>query len=186
MSSYFIDETSESKTNNHLPLKRTNIRGFTLVELLVVIAIVAILGIAAIAALNPAAKINSARDSQAYANIQIVSKAFENCKLDRTVAGSSTGVATDECCGATVAGNCLSSNAVVAGCAAPPCGLAKFGYGFSNGFPSNVAVTRGPAGGGALCISQARASDTNYDKYLIGGSKIDTAAAAACSATTGT
>ncbi|MCX6783484.1 MAG: prepilin-type N-terminal cleavage/methylation domain-containing protein, partial [candidate division WWE3 bacterium] len=57
--------------------------GFTLVELLVVIALIAILGVVAIAAINPAAKIQSATDARAVANVESLGKAYESCVADK-------------------------------------------------------------------------------------------------------
>ena len=154
--------------------------GFTLVELLVVIAIIAVLGVVAIAAINPAARINSAKDQQALANVQSIGKAMEACLTDRMTGtpARTQAQATDDCCGAAVAGACTSTTAV---------GLGFYGYGFNSGtWPTGIAVTRGPAAGSAICISQLRGSDALYDKYLAGGGTVSITAAAACSAVSGT
>ena len=104
-----------------------NQKGFTLVELLVVIAIIAILGVVAIASINPVAKINSAKDNQALANVQQISKALEACLADRiATAGVTAAVATDNCCGTAVANAaCVSTAALVLVCMVT--GLLKVG-----------------------------------------------------------
>lgn len=152
-------------------MKKFQQKGFTLVELLVVIAIIAILGVVAIAAINPAAKINAAKDAQSLANVQQLSKAFEACLADRMTAGVTQAVATDNCCGSAAVGACTSSTSV---------GLGLYNYGFTSGWPTGVAVNRNAAGGTAICISQQRGTDTNYNKYIVGGGTVNTAAAGAC------
>lgn len=146
-------------------------KGFTLVELLVVIAIVAILAVAAVAAINPVARINSSKDAKAYANVQTISKALEHCMLDRVATGRTYPQASDDCCGSAAVGACTSSAAA---------GLGLYNYGFVGGFPTGVAVNRGAAGGKAICVSQQRGSDTNYTKYIQGGGTVANNAAAAC------
>ncbi|MCX6783525.1 MAG: type II secretion system protein [candidate division WWE3 bacterium] len=153
--------------------------GFTLVELLVVIALIAILGVVAIAAINPAAKIQSATDARAVANVQALGKAFEACIADEmsdTTNPISAAVATNSCCGAAAAGACVST------------GLSTNNYGYATGFPTGVTVTRGPAAGTAICISQAMGTGTapnNNTKYVVGGGTI-TKLTAVCSAVSGT
>lgn len=159
-------------------------KGFTLVELLVVIAIIAVLGIVAIAAINPAAKIAAAKDAQAIANVQQISKAFEACLADRVVAGDTQSKAVDNCCGLNAAGACVPNQTTVANCAAgtslTSCGLSPLGYGFASGWPSGIAVNRAAAGALTVCVSQGRASDTNYDKYITGGGTVNIAAGGVC------
>ena len=162
----FLSEAKERKSSKDF--------GFTLVELLVVIAIVAILGVVAVAAINPVAKINSSKDSRAYANVQTISKALEHCLLDRVAAGRTYPQATDDCCGTAVANAACTSSSV------GPVGLNTYGYGFGNGWPTGVVINRSAAGGTAICISQQRGSDTNYTKYIQGGGTISNNAAAAC------
>jgi type IV pilus assembly protein PilA len=150
-----------------------NQKGFTLVELLVVIAIIAILGVVAIAAINPVAKINSAKDNQALANVQQISKALEACLADRmATAGVTAAVATDNCCGTAVANAACVSTAAA--------GLGLYGYGFTQGWPTGVTANRGAAAGTAICAAQQRGSDTNYVKYVVGGGTVNTASATNC------
>ena len=54
-------------------------KGFTLVELLVVIAIIAILVLIVIVAINPAERINDARDKAAESDVRSTASAMEAC-----------------------------------------------------------------------------------------------------------
>jgi len=63
--------------------KLANSYGFTLVELLVVIGIVAIISTVAVIAINPAARINSAKDAKASTNVKQIGSMLESCVSDR-------------------------------------------------------------------------------------------------------
>lgn len=52
-------------------------RGFTLVELLVVIAILAVLGVVAIAAINPAKTLSKTRDNRRKADLKMIQPTLE-------------------------------------------------------------------------------------------------------------
>jgi len=60
-------------------LKIKNLRGFTLVELLVVIAIIGILMGIVVLGINPAERINEAKDAKASANVRSVATGMEAC-----------------------------------------------------------------------------------------------------------
>lgn len=58
-------------------MKKKNLKGFTLVELLIVIALIAILSVAILATLNPIEQINKARDSRVQNDASEVLSAYE-------------------------------------------------------------------------------------------------------------
>jgi|GEM_PF-1185331 len=153
--------------------------GFTLVELLVVIAIIAILGVVAIAAINPAARINAAKDNQALANVQQIGKAFEACLADKMSTGSLTqAAAVTACCtdpGTTAPYSCTSSATV---------GLGLAGYGYASGFPTGVTVNRTASTSTTptICVSQVRGSNTNRAKYVTSGGTVVINATTSCTA----
>jgi len=144
-----------------------NKEGFTLVELLVVIAIIAILGVVAIAAINPAARINAAKDNQALANVRQIGGMLESCVADRMLSGDSDTLAVTNCCGLipAAAGDCVSDSTH---------GLGLYKYGFASGYPTAVKVMRGASGTKLLCVSQQNGSNSNYTKYNIGGGNANT------------
>jgi prepilin-type N-terminal cleavage/methylation domain-containing protein len=150
-------------------------RGFTLVEILVVIAILAILLTLVVVAINPAARINASKDAQALANVSQLGKSFEACINDRmTLAGRSAAGATDDCCGRATndAGDCVSDATH---------GLALYNYGYAGGFPIMTHVNRGAAGTTGICIDERRGSDNNYVGFTVGGGTLNTASAGGCS-----
>jgi len=63
---------------------RNNKKGFTLVELMIVIAILAILAAIVIFALNPAELFRRARDSQRMSDIRVLSSAISYYLADAT------------------------------------------------------------------------------------------------------
>ncbi|MCX6783526.1 MAG: prepilin-type N-terminal cleavage/methylation domain-containing protein [candidate division WWE3 bacterium] len=146
--------------------------GFTLVELLVVIALIAILGVVAIAAINPSAKINSATDAKAMANVETLGKTMESCVADRLTAGQTKAQSITDCCGADGSTvplqTCTSSGSLGSGI-----GVANYGYGYSSGFITlGLTINRSVAGGTGLCISQTQGTGTspnNNTKYVLGG-----------------
>lgn len=56
-----------------------NLQGFTLVELLVVIAIIGVLMGIVVLGINPAERINEAKDAKASANVRSVATGMEAC-----------------------------------------------------------------------------------------------------------
>lgn len=73
---------------------KKQIAGFTLVELLIVIAIIAILAAVAFVAIDPATRINEAQDSERWSSVNAIMDAF----LQSTVDGDGTypaGVSAD-------------------------------------------------------------------------------------------
>jgi len=162
--------------------------GFTLVELLVVIAIIAVLGVVAIVAINPATRINAAKDNQALANVQSIGKAFEACLADKMITGSTAQASYNACCGSGgVAANGVTPGAInVAGLCASgvAVGLGFSGYGYQSGWPATVAVNRSAwvvsTNTATICVSQVRGSDTRFVKYVTGGGTVSTSATATC------
>lgn len=61
-------------------------RGFTLVELLVVVALIGLLSVAVVVALNPAGKISSAKTNTAKSNAKNIANAIERCITEYIVA----------------------------------------------------------------------------------------------------
>src|SRR5579864_2179375 len=57
---------------------KTDSSGFTLVELLVVIAVLGILAVGLIAAINPVDKLNAASDARVQSDIGVLSRAMES------------------------------------------------------------------------------------------------------------
>lgn len=57
-------------------------RGFTLVELLIVIAVIAILAAAALVAIDPATRINEAQDSERWSSVNALMDAFLQSTVD--------------------------------------------------------------------------------------------------------
>jgi len=133
--------------------------GFTLVELLVVIAIIAILASVVIVSINPRENINKSKDSQAIANVNQISLSFEACITSRIAADRTEPEATDDCCGATEAGPCVSDATH---------GLSIYKYGSGGGFPIEMTVNRGAAGTTFICMSQKRGTDDIYVAYGVG------------------
>jgi prepilin-type N-terminal cleavage/methylation domain-containing protein len=61
---------------------RKQLRGFTLVELLIVIAVIAILAAAALVAIDPATRINEAQDSERWSAVNAFMDAFLQSTVD--------------------------------------------------------------------------------------------------------
>ncbi len=74
-------------------------KGFTLIEILVVIAIIAILAAIVLVAINPAKRFQDARQSQRHANVEAVLSAIQQNIVDNkgifTCAGAPVGYALD-------------------------------------------------------------------------------------------
>ena len=140
-------------------VNKNRLAGFTLVEILVVIAIIAILAAIVIVSINPRENINKSKDSQAIANVNQLSLSFEACITSRLAADRTEAEATDDCCGATDVGSCV--------CDATH-GLAIYKYGSGGGFPPEMIVNRGAAGGTNICMAQKRGSDDTYVAYGVG------------------
>ncbi len=68
---------------NVLPARQ---RGFTLVELLVVVAIISLLAVAVIVAINPAARLRDAKTAAAKRDVKVVAEAIERCITEYLVA----------------------------------------------------------------------------------------------------
>jgi len=140
-------------------VSKSHSAGFTLVELLVVIAIIAILASVVIVSINPRENISKSKDSQAIANVNQISLSFEACITSRIADDRTELQATDDCCGATEAGPCVSNSTR---------GLAIYKYGSGGGFPIEMTVNRGAAGTTFICMSQKRGSDDTYVAYGVG------------------
>ena len=152
-----------------MSLKKLQQKGFTLVELLVVIAIIAILGVVAIAAINPIAKINAANDAKAMANVTEIGKAFEACLTEKMSVGGLTtqSAAADACClTGGAAGTCLGST------------LNTAGYGFAGGW-AGATVNRSATG--VVCASQAGGTTGYLAKYVTGTGNVVTSGTACAS-----
>ncbi len=116
----------------NLPLLKAQKRegGFTLLELLIVIAIIAILSIALVFMLNPAETLKKARDAQRISDLKAVKTA-----LGIMLTSTST-PSLDGTFGATAAANCLTSAAGVAG-------IGKVAYSSASAPASDVSTAAG-------------------------------------------
>lgn len=74
-------EQTPLSINRHLPLKKGETliknRGFTLVELLIVISIIVVMAVILVGALNPVALVNKAQDSRRKNDLNKIKIAFE-------------------------------------------------------------------------------------------------------------
>ncbi len=112
-------------------MKIGNNKGFTLVELLVVVAIIGLLAVAVIVAINPAAKISATKTAQAKRDTKVAAEAIERCITSYLIANPTATEATaiDNCdtaalLGITVGtGQTLNSSAT-SGCFSSQTGVA--------------------------------------------------------------
>jgi len=116
-----------------------NNKGFTLVELLVVVAILALLAVAVIVAINPATMLSNAKTNQAKRDVKVVADAIERCITSYLVANPT---ATE----ATAISNCYTA--------------AQLGITTTTGQDLNKA-----ADNSSVCFSSLR-GDSNYAKYV--------------------
>jgi type IV pilus assembly protein PilA len=65
--------------------KKVGSKGFTLIEILVVIGIIAVLAAIVIVAINPARQFAQARDSQRHSNINTILNWAENGRQQRSI-----------------------------------------------------------------------------------------------------
>lgn len=88
-------------------------KGFTLIEILLVIAILGIILVAVFAALNPAQRLADTRDARRWSDVNQLLTAIHECIID-----DGTSSAATNCVGTYTAGNTyeIVSGAVAAGC----------------------------------------------------------------------
>ncbi len=72
--------------------KKSQERGFTLIEILVVIAIIAILAAIVLVAINPARRFQDARNSQRQANVESILNAIQQNMVDNRGITTCTGI----------------------------------------------------------------------------------------------
>jgi len=136
-----------------------NNKGFTLVELLVVVAILALLAVAVIVAINPATMLSNAKTNQAKRDVKVAADAIERCITSYLIANPTATEAT----------------AILA------CDTAgELGITVGTGQALNSA-----AAGASVCFSSQTGSSTVYVKYVhtsgSGGSYSESASAACAS-----
>lgn len=119
-------------------MKRKKLKGFTLVELLIVIALIAILSVAVLATLNPIEQINKARDSRVQNDASEVLSAYERYFAAKSeypwVSYKPTGGA----------GAILASSAVVLR-------SETFGFGVCSGSTSATGIEENPSSAATSC-----------------------------------
>lgn len=89
-------------------------RGFTLIEILIVIGIIAILAAIVIVAINPARQFAQANNAQRSSNVNSILNAIHQYAIDNkgTLPSNITTTATEICIGGTATTTCTSSSLI--------------------------------------------------------------------------